>query len=317
MGKEIIIKTEQDLKLVLAKEYQKQVENFFGDSKQALKFLSSVASAVQRNPKLLECTSSSLINSFMTMAQLQLMPSEVSGEAYVIPYKNKGVMEAQYQTGYQGFVTLFYRAGITKVYSDIVHEKDHFTYRNGEVDHSINPLLSKEERGEAIGAYAIVSFKNEKISKWMNKTDILKYKEFSKTKNSEYSPWLPKNDPSLWMWQKTVIKQIAKLLPKNETISQAIAEDNKDSIIHIDRADKTEQATSLKMGALLKQEELEESVYENNEVDVTDQVIEKVVDMSEDKPQCHLCATIITDKVLEFSQKKYKKPLCFNCQKTV
>ena len=82
------IKEVQDLKMILAVNYQKQINNYFGDERQALKFLSSVVSSVQRNPGLLECTPPSLINSFMTMAQLELMPSDVSGEAYVIPYKN-------------------------------------------------------------------------------------------------------------------------------------------------------------------------------------------------------------------------------------
>ena len=61
---------------------------------------------VQRTPKLLECTPETLLNSCMTMASLKLMPSGVSGEAFVLPYKNKGVMEAQFQLGYQGLVTL-------------------------------------------------------------------------------------------------------------------------------------------------------------------------------------------------------------------
>src|SRR5437016_4762781 len=94
------IKSDNDLKLFLHKHYMAQIKNFFGDEKQAMKFLSSVMAAVQKLPKLLECEPMSLINSFMTMAQLGLMPSDVSGEAYVLPYKDK----AQFQLGYQGLV---------------------------------------------------------------------------------------------------------------------------------------------------------------------------------------------------------------------
>jgi hypothetical protein len=65
----------------------------------------------------------------------------------------------------------------------------------------------------------------------MNKDDIMKIKEFSKSKNSENTPWTESNDPELWMWRKTVLKQASKLLPKNEKLNRVIEEDNKDSVI--------------------------------------------------------------------------------------
>jgi hypothetical protein len=60
------------------------------------------------------------------------------------------------------------------------------------------------------------------------------------------------------MWKKTVLKQAAKLVPKNATIFQAIQEDNKDSII-ADRMEAAETASKgLTMGALVKSEEVEQ-----------------------------------------------------------
>src|SRR3990167_1366559 len=99
MSKLQIFKSENDLKVILAKQYQNQINNFFGDPQKSLEFLSNVVASVQRIPKLLECTPESLINSFMVMASLKLMPSAVSGEAYVLPYENKraGTVEAQFQ----------------------------------------------------------------------------------------------------------------------------------------------------------------------------------------------------------------------------
>lgn len=244
------IKSEQDLKLVLANQYQKQIENYFGDEKKALKFLSSVVASVQRLPKLLECESISIINSFITMAELNLMPSDVSGEAYVIPYKNK----AQFQLGYQGLVTLFYRAGIKSIVAEIVYKKDKFSLKNGVITHE--PDVFADDRGEAIGAYVIIETQQGgKISKVMNKKEIIGIgKKFSKSFNSNYSPWNASNDPELWMWKKTVLKQVAKLVPKNETIFKAIDEDNKDSIIS-DRRLKLaqEESKGLAMGKLVKQ----------------------------------------------------------------
>lgn len=246
----------KNLKTTLANSYQKQIENYFGDPKQALKFLSSVVSAVQRNPALLECEPASVINSFMTMAQLQFMPSDVSGEAYVLPYK--GV--AQFQLGYQGLVTLFYRAGVRLIVAEIVYSKDKFSYTNGVIEHS--PDIFADDRGEAIGAYVIVTLASgEKLAKVMKKGDIMDMgKKFSKSFKSDYTPWKEANDPELWMWKKTVLKQIAKLVPKNETIFKAVAEDNKESNV-ADRAERAKmESEGLRMGNLLKH-----NTNENNE----------------------------------------------------
>lgn len=247
-----------DLKLLLAKQYQAQINNYFGDEARALKFLSSVMASVQRLPKLLECDATTVVNSFMTMAQLELMPSDVSGEAYVLPYKGK----AQFQLGYQGLVTLFYRAGVRSIVSEIVYKKDKFEYINGEVKHT--PDIFADDRGEAIGAYVIVETQSGgKIAKVMKKKDIIEIgKRFSQSFNSDFTPWNEKNDPELWMWKKTVLKQVAKLVPKNETIYKAIAIDNEDSII-AERARKAlKGGESMKMGNLLKEKNEQ---YENKD----------------------------------------------------
>lgn len=240
MKNEVQVKKENDLKIVLAKNYQNQIKNYFGDEKKAMKFLSSVISAVQRTPKLLECDQTSVINSFMQVAQMEFMPSDVSGEAYVLPYGDK----AQFQLGYQGLVTLFYRAGVKDITAEIVYEKDKFSFKNGVIDHE--PDVFADDRGAAKGAYVIITTQTGgKISKVMSKKDIIEMGEnFSKSyfqydyktkrktdKVGEYTPWNPKNDPELWMWKKTVLKQAAKLVPKNETINKAVAWDNQDSVI--------------------------------------------------------------------------------------
>ncbi|MBU2025180.1 MAG: recombinase RecT [Patescibacteria group bacterium] len=242
--------TINDLKQVLAGEYQKAIVNYFGDQKKAMKFLSGVVSAVQRNPKLLECSGTSVINSFMTMAQLELMPSDVSGEAYVIPYKG----QAQFQLGYQGLVTLFYRAGAKSITAEIVRKKDKFNYTNGVIKHS--PDFFADDRGPAIGAYVIVELQaGGKVSKVMKKDDIVGIgKKFSKSFKTDYTPWKEANDPELWMWKKTVLKQAAKLVPKNETIFKAIAEDNKESNVANRMEKAKEESKSLAMGNFVKDE---------------------------------------------------------------
>ncbi len=243
----------QEMKVVLATDYKKQVENYFGDEKKALQFFSSVVSAVQRTPALLDCTPVSLINSFIMMAELELMPSGVSGEAYVLPYKSKNGTLAQFQLGYQGLITLFYRAKVTGMYAEIVRENDEFEILTGKIIHKIDHKKSMAQRGEAIGAWAIGIFNGQPMSKYMHRDDIIAHaKKFSKSFSSEYSPWNEKNDPELWMWKKTVIKQLGKLLPKNETINKAIGYDNQDSNISDKVESAKKESTGLEMGNLLK-----------------------------------------------------------------
>lgn len=228
----LVLKNEQDLKVILAGQYMKQIRAFFGDNEKALEFCTNVVASTQRVPKLLECTPDSLMNSFMTMASLKLMPSGVSGEAYVLPYENKkkGVCEAQFQLGYQGLVTLLYRAGARSIVAEIVREKDQFSYENGEVKHVPDVFA---ERGKPRGAYVIIELQNgSKIAKVMSEKEILNIAQsFSKSYGGDFGPWNEKQDPEKWMWRKTVLKQAAKLVPKNETVYRALAEDNKDSIL--------------------------------------------------------------------------------------
>lgn len=260
------IRNEADLKQILAKNYMKTFENFLGDKDRAMKFLSAVVADVQRNPKLLDCTPPSLLNSYVTMASVGFMPSAVSGEAYVIPYMNskkmpdgkyEKVLEAQFQMGYQGLVTLFYLAGVERITGGIVREKDKTTFINGELRHEVPLNLSKEERGEPIGAYVTVTFRGVDNTKYMNGKDIMQHaKKFSKSYDPEgaawkYSPWNPINDPEHTMWLKTVLKQMSKLLPKNENINRAIAADNADSRMSDRLAEARQASEGLTMGNLL------------------------------------------------------------------
>lgn len=190
--------------------------------------------SIQKTPTLLECSKETLMNAFITCAQYNMFPSSAGGECYVLPYRNKGRMEAQFQLGYQGILTLLYRSGIQSVISEIVYSEDKFSYVNGKIEHEIDIFKSQEQRGEPVGVYVIVTLNGQEIAKAMNKEDVLKFKQYSKScgeKAFPYSPWNPKNDPELSMWKKTCIKQIAKLLPKNEDLNEAIEKDNKDSNI--------------------------------------------------------------------------------------
>lgn len=225
----------------LMSAHYKTLVNFMSNEENANKFMSSVIYSVQKTPKLLECERTSLMNAFMTCAEFGMFPSSASWECYILPYEKKkkvgnqwvtDKVEAQFQLWYQWIVTLLYRAWVDSIRSEIVREKDEFEYINGTIKHKIDIFKSAKDRGAAIGAYVIIDINGKEIAKAMNKDDILKFKDFSKSAWSDYSPWSwEQKDPELWMWRKTILKQAAKLLPKNEKLVNAIEADNQDSKI--------------------------------------------------------------------------------------
>lgn len=222
------------VKYNLNEKYLTQTVNFFdGDKRAAMRFMTGYIDYIRRSPKLLQCSTLSLVNSAMMIASFRFMPSSVSGEAYIIPYKENGKPEAQFQMGYQGYVTLFYRAGVRAIQGEVVREHDDFKLENGVPVHTIDPRKSKEARGEAIGAYVrVVLPSGEPVFKYMNGEDILSHaKKFSKAYGKNDSPWNPANDPELHMWKKTVLLQMKSMLPKNSELLRAMEEDFKDSTV--------------------------------------------------------------------------------------
>lgn len=170
----------EELKKTLMSHHIKTLNNFFGsDEKKTLKFLSAVAYCASSTPKLLECSSESIIQAFMKCAEYNLFPSSVSGEVYILPYKNSGKMEAQFQLGYKGIIALLSRAGVS-VYTDIVKINDTCKITSGMTQNIMHeyPLTA---RGEAIGVYAIATYEGEKIIKYMSKDEVLEFKKFSKS----------------------------------------------------------------------------------------------------------------------------------------
>ena len=83
------------------KTMQTYIKSMEGEIKKALpsvitpeRFTRMVLSAISVNPKLASCTPSSFLGAMMSAAQLGLEPNTPLGQAYILPYMNKGVLEA-------------------------------------------------------------------------------------------------------------------------------------------------------------------------------------------------------------------------------
>ena len=188
------------------------------------RFTRIALSALNNTPALQQCTPMSFLAALMNAAQLGLEPNTPLGQAYLIPYKNKGNLECQFQIGYKGLIDLAYRNGqVQTIQAHAVYEHDFFEYEYGLEPRLVHkPAFS--ERGEVIYFYAIFKTVNGGFGMAvMSKTDMDMYaKTYSKAFDTSYSPW--KTDYES-MAKKTVIKHALKYAPIKTDFKRAISTD--------------------------------------------------------------------------------------------
>lgn len=188
------------------------------------RFTRIALSALNNTPALQQCTPMSFLAALMNAAQLGLEPNTPLGQAYLIPYKNKGNLECQFQIGYKGLIDLAYRNGqIQTIQAQAVYEHDFFEYEYGLEPRLVHkPAFS--DRGEVIYFYAIFKTVNGGFGMAvMSKADMDLYaKTYSKAFDTSYSPW--KTDYES-MAKKTVIKQALKYAPIKTDFQRALSTD--------------------------------------------------------------------------------------------
>lgn len=189
------------------------------------RFTRMALSALNTTPKLKECTQMSFLAALMNAAQLGLEPNTSLGQAYLIPYKNKGVLECQFQIGYKGLVDLVYRNEMVQtIQAHCVYANDEFDYELG-----LNPGLvhkpALKDRGEPVLFYAMFRLQNGGCGfEVMSKEDVDQYaQKYSQGINSAYSPWKTNYEE---MAKKTVIKRVLKYAPLKTDFIRAMAVDN-------------------------------------------------------------------------------------------
>lgn len=208
---------------------KKYVQSMSGEIEKALpsvmtleRFKRIVDSAISANPKLGQCTPNSFLASMMTAAQLGLEPNTPLGQAYLIPYRNHGVMECQFQAGYKGLIELAYRSGeVTLVQAHEVCENDDFTYSFG-LNPDLHHVPAANDRGAVTHYYAIWKGKNGGFGfEVITREEVEKHaKKFSKSYNN--GPWQTNFDE---MAKKTVLKKALKYAPMKTDFVAAILAD--------------------------------------------------------------------------------------------
>lgn len=181
-------------------------------------------STLNKTPQLAECRPQTFLSAMLEAAQLGLEPNTPLGEAYLIPFKNHGKMECQFQIGYKGFKDLFYRNGNAQTLdAHCVYENDEFEYEFG-LEPKLKHKPALKERGAMTAVYALWKTQNGGFGfEVMSWEDVNAHaKKFSQAYSSSFSPWKTNFEE---MAKKTVIKKVLKYAPISSDIMRLVSND--------------------------------------------------------------------------------------------
>jgi len=210
-------------------KYEKKnlTELLEGSSMTPAQFKQIVINELKRSPKLQEAfvkNPASLFASILHCAEMGLNPSQMVGEFFFIPYKDSITPIL----GYKGLLTLLMRSSkVKKIWSEVVYEDDDFEYELGlepKLLHTPNHYSIRNSKNIKC-IYACAKIDNEVIFKVMFRNEIQNIINMSKVPNDLF--FNDKKDPEQWMAKKTVLKQLAKLMPKDDDrLKKAVSMDD-------------------------------------------------------------------------------------------
>lgn len=141
-----------------------QINEVIG-GKNGQRFISAIVSAVNNNPALQECTNQSILSAALLGESLKLSPSPQLGQYYMVPFKDnkQGIVQAQFQLGYKGYIQLAIRSGMYKKLNVLAIKEGElirFDPLNEEIE--VNLIEDEEirEKSETIGYYAMFEYTN-------------------------------------------------------------------------------------------------------------------------------------------------------------
>jgi len=210
------------------------IEEVLSGRVEVARFIRTVLVSCERNPKLLECVRQSLFNSAMSAAVLGLEVDGVSGQAFLVPFKNR----AQLVVGYRGYNTLAGRSGYT-ITGSTVKEGDGFSFKLGTapfLDHTPKP----GNDGRITSAWAVAASNAlPPIISVLSIQDILDIKARSPGAKRGDSPW---NNPADFpaMAEKSAKRRLARSMPLNimqtaAALDEAFEERGRHAFIDRDR----------------------------------------------------------------------------------
>lgn len=199
-------------------------------SKDGVRFISSIISAVTTTPALMKCENASLLGAALQGEALKLSPSPQLGYFYLVPYENKkaGIFQAQFQIGYKGYIQLAMRTGTYKkivVLSLKEGEVKSWDALTEEMEAELIEDENERSKRPTVGYYAMFEYINgfRKVMYWPKSKMLTHADTYSKAFNaSKYDDYINNRIPeselykysSFWykdfdgMAQKTMLRQL-------------------------------------------------------------------------------------------------------------
>ena len=179
------------------------------------KFVSVVRTALNKNPKLAQCTPESFMVAMITAAQSGMLPDGRYGHLIPRYNKDKKVMEATFQPDYKGKVNLIRKNDrVTDVYAEVVRKEDKFAIKLGLHRDLVHEPDFTKARGPIVGAYAVIAYNDDTYS-WcfMSREEVEGIRERSESWKTHKekgwsSPWVTDEGE---MFKKTALNRLAKL----------------------------------------------------------------------------------------------------------
>lgn len=204
----------------LVEANQGKYEQILAGTIDVKKFVGVVYRELKVNPKLAECSQTSLLGALFGAAALGLEPGGPLGHAYLVPFKG----EVQLIIGYKGMEQLAYRSGIvSSINARVVREGDVFDFEFGTNEY-IRHIPKAGVGGQVTHAYCVASLvTGGKVSVVLFKEDIERRHKRSKAQGDN-SPWATDYDE---MARKSAIRAIFRDLPASTETQRALGYDER------------------------------------------------------------------------------------------
>jgi recombination protein RecT len=229
-GKAVATRPTDMLKQIMAMpSVKEQFENCLGDSSR--QFVASLIDLYGSDNYLQQCEPKAVVMEALKAATLKLPINKSLGFAYVIPYKNHGKQEPQFQIGYKGLIQLAMRTGKYRhINADCVYEGEliHQDKLTGEIE------LGEPKSDKVVGYFAMFETINgfRKVIYWPTEKVMAHAKRFSKSFSKDFTPWKSDFDGMAF---KTLLKNLlGKYGIMSIDMEQAFIEDAKDFDSSID-----------------------------------------------------------------------------------
>jgi recombination protein RecT len=184
----------------------------------------ALMTVIKQTPKLAVCDQRTILGGLMVASSLGLEFGPL-GHCYLVPYKNKGRDEAQFQLGYKGKIDLAWRSGkLRSIAAREVCEGDEFDFDYGLDDRLHHKPNVRAERGPAYAWYGVAKFTDGGHHfVVLSKEQVEAHRQHSKSKDSQFSPWKTSYSQ---MAMKSCIHEMTPYLPLTTEVLREMGMDD-------------------------------------------------------------------------------------------